>query len=41
MTPERWLKIEGLYHAALEHEPDRRESFLAEACGTDEACTSN
>ena len=36
MTPERWLEIEQLYHAALEQDVERRESFLAEACGTDE-----
>src|SRR5262245_32619008 len=35
MDPERWRRIEQLYHAALEHEA--REAFLAEACaGEDE-----
>jgi serine/threonine protein kinase len=35
MNPERWRQIEQLYHAALEQEPARRESFLAEACADD------
>ena len=37
MTPERWKKIEPLYHAALEHIPGERDGFLNEACvGDDE-----
>ena len=36
MTPQRLVEIERLYQAALEHEFDRRETFLAEACGADE-----
>ena len=35
ITPERWLRIEELYHAALERTPAERLVFLAEACGTD------
>src|ERR1700728_806527 len=35
MTPERWIEIERLYHAALEQHVDRRENFLAQACGAD------
>jgi hypothetical protein len=35
--PERWAAIERLYHAALEREPDQRESFLFEACRDNEA----
>src|SRR6202140_4811917 len=32
MEPERWNRIEGFYHAALEHEPGGRAAFLAEVC---------
>src|ERR1700752_1089564 len=37
MEPERWQRIERLYHAALEVEESRRSAFLQDACGTDEA----
>ena len=33
MDSERWRRLEELYHAALEREPARRDSFLADACG--------
>jgi len=36
MTPERWRRIEELYHQAREHGPEERRAFLAEACGGDE-----
>ncbi len=35
MTPERWRKIEELYHAAQEHAPRDRAAFLAGACNGD------
>ena len=35
MTPERWQKVQDLFHAASEREPARRDSFLLEACGDD------
>ncbi len=35
MDLERWQKIEGLYHSALEHDPLQRGAFLNEACGED------
>ena len=35
MTPERWGRIEEVYHAALEREPAMRAAFLAGACGND------
>ncbi len=35
MTPERWQRIEGLFLAALERNPDRRAEFLGESCGAD------
>jgi eukaryotic-like serine/threonine-protein kinase len=37
MEPERWQKIERLYHAALEEEKSRRAAFLEQACAGDEA----
>lgn len=37
MKPERWRKIEEIYHAALEREESQRAAFLADACGGDEA----
>src|SRR5215475_10888048 len=35
MDPERWRRIEELYHSALEREPTDRSSYLAAACGDD------
>jgi serine/threonine protein kinase len=35
MEPQRWTKIERLYHAALEKEPGERSIYLADACGGD------
>lgn len=37
MEPERWQRIERLYHAALEVDENRRPGFLQDACGGDEA----
>jgi hypothetical protein len=34
---ERWGRLSRLYHAALAVDPSQRKSFLAEACGNDEA----
>ena len=36
MEPERWRKIEELYHAAIEVEEDEREGFLDLACAGDD-----
>src|SRR5262245_15643101 len=36
MTPERWQQIDKLFEQALEKDPDRRGSFLDEACAADE-----
>jgi serine/threonine protein kinase/Tol biopolymer transport system component len=36
MDPERWRKIEKIYHAALEREPGERAAFLLEACAGDD-----
>ena len=35
MTPARWEQIKPLFHAALEHEPAQRATFLARACADD------
>ena len=35
MTPERWHRIEELFHAALARGPESRPVFLNEACGAD------
>ena len=35
MNPELWQKLDELFHAALEREPNARAAFLAEACGSD------
>jgi hypothetical protein len=35
MTPERWMRIEELYHAARARPPDERGAYLAEACPDD------
>ena len=37
MTPERWQRINQLFHSALEHGPSQRAAFLAGACAGDEA----
>src|SRR6266481_4425032 len=37
MEPERWQKIEGLYHSSLNEEKSRRAAFLKRACRGDEA----
>ena len=37
MTPERWQKVEQIYHSALEREPVQRATFLNEACAGDES----
>jgi serine/threonine protein kinase len=36
MNGERRLRIESLYHSAIERAPNRRAGFLAEACPDDE-----
>jgi len=36
MSPDRWARVERLYHEALVRPLDRRAAFLAEACAGDE-----
>src|SRR5215203_2114965 len=40
MTPERWRRVDELFHAALERDGAGRADFLAEACAGDEALRS-
>src|SRR5687768_9864360 len=35
MTPERWQKIDKLFHAAFAYEPARRAAFLAACAGAE------
>jgi serine/threonine-protein kinase len=37
MTPERWRRVDELFHSALEREPAQRAAFVREACAGDEA----
>ena len=37
MKPERWQKVEQIYHSALKREPVQRATFLDEACGGDDS----
>jgi serine/threonine protein kinase len=36
MSPQRWKRIEALYHSARECDPRERDAFLREACAGDE-----
>ena len=37
---DRWRRANDLFHRALDLEPDRREQFLVDACGGDDALRS-
>jgi len=37
VTPERWQRIEELFHAAQERPPEARQAFLTAACDGDES----
>jgi hypothetical protein len=37
MSPERWRKIEQLYHAALERQESQRAAYLRETSAGDDA----
>ena len=36
MTPERWNKLDALFHEALALEGEARAAYLAQVCGDDE-----
>ena len=35
MRPERWQKIDEIFHAALQYKADERMAFIDEACRRD------
>jgi len=35
MDQQRWRRVEGLFHAALERGPEARQAFLDVACGAE------
>jgi eukaryotic-like serine/threonine-protein kinase len=35
MSPERWQQVESILQAALDLNPEERDSFLVEACKDD------
>jgi len=37
MDAERWQKIERVFHAALQAEPDKRAAILSDLCAGDES----
>jgi hypothetical protein len=37
MNPERWRRVEQLYHSALALEESQRQAFLEDSCADDEA----
>src|SRR5215211_2676778 len=37
MSPERWRRVDELFHSALERDGAERAAFLAKACAGDEA----
>jgi eukaryotic-like serine/threonine-protein kinase len=41
MTPERFARIEAVYHAVLEQEPGTQERYLAEVCRDDDELRRN
>jgi serine/threonine protein kinase len=36
MTPERWQRIEEIFHLALDHTPDERQRYLDQVCLNDQ-----
>ena len=37
MQPERWRRVEQLYHVAMEQQEDQRAAFLERSCAGDQA----
>lgn len=37
MTPERWKRVDEIFHAAREHDAAGRAAYVAAACGDDES----
>ena len=40
MTPERWQQVKTIFQQALERDSNERSTFVAQACGSDEALRS-
>ena len=40
INPDRWRKVEEIFHTALEREYDKRADYLEEACRDDSALRS-
>ena len=36
MKPDRWQRIDEIFHAALQYKPDERKAFIQEASRDDE-----
>src|SRR5688572_8970405 len=36
MKPDRWQKVDEIFHAALQYKPDERKTFIEQACRGDE-----
>ena len=36
MTPDRWKRLDEIYHAARTRDSAKRAAYVAEACGDDE-----
>jgi hypothetical protein len=36
MKPDRWQKIDEIFHAALQYKSDERKAFIDEACQGDD-----
>src|SRR5262245_20133912 len=36
MNPERWQRLDELFHSALERDGEARAAFLAKVCGSDD-----
>ena len=37
MTPDRWQRLDELFHSALELDSEKRAAFLLEVCADDES----
>jgi serine/threonine protein kinase len=40
MTPERWQQVKGIFQQALERDSNGRDTFIAQACGSDDELRS-
>ena len=41
MKPERWQKIDEIFHAALQYKPDERKAFIEKPAGVTRNCDGN